>query len=105
MTQATDPARLADQAVPSLARSATILSLGNVASRVLGLVRETVIAGYFGATGAVSAFRLAARVPTMLYDLLVGGMLSAALVPVLSDYARPDRREELWHSHAGAGAG
>jgi putative peptidoglycan lipid II flippase len=96
MTQATDPARPADQAVPSLARSDTILSLGNVASRVLGLVRETVIADYFGATGAVSAFRLAARVPTMLYDLLVGGMLSAALVPVLSDYARPDRREELW---------
>lgn len=87
-----------EQAAPSLAHSATILSLGNVASRILGLVRETVIAGYFGATGAVSAFRLASRVPTMIYDLLVGGMLSAALVPVLSDYARPSRREDLWEA-------
>ena len=48
-----------------------------------------VIAGYFGASGLVSAFAVASSVPTMLYDFLVGGMLSAALVPVLSDYARP----------------
>ena len=44
----------------------------------------------------MSAFRLASRVPLMIYDLLIGGMLSAALVPVLSDYARPERRRELW---------
>ena len=50
-----------------------------------------VIAGYFGASGLVSAFAVASSVPTMLYDFLVGGMLSAALVPVLSDYARPGR--------------
>ncbi|MDH7485032.1 MAG: murein biosynthesis integral membrane protein MurJ [Anaerolineae bacterium] len=101
MTPTAEFAQPADRVATGLARSATILSLGNVASRVLGLVRETVIAGIFGATGAVSAFRLAARVPTMIYDLLVGGMLSAALVPVLSDYARPSRREELWQA-AGA---
>jgi len=98
MTQTAEFTQPADQAATGLARSATILSLGNVASRVLGLVRETVIADYFGATGAVSAFRLAARVPTMIYDLLVGGMLSAALVPVLSAYARPARRRELWQA-------
>jgi len=50
-----------------------------------------VIASYFGATGPVSAFTAASTVPKMLYDFLVGGMLSAALVPVLSDYARLDR--------------
>ncbi|MCS7222041.1 MAG: murein biosynthesis integral membrane protein MurJ [Anaerolineae bacterium] len=79
-----------------LARSASILALGSVASRALGLARETLIAHRFGATGPVSAFRLASRVPIMIYDLLIGGMLSAALVPVLSDYARPERRCELW---------
>ena len=51
-----------------------------------------VIAGYFGASGLVSAFGAASMVPTMLYDLLVGGMLSAALVPVLSDYAGSGHR-------------
>jgi putative peptidoglycan lipid II flippase len=77
-----------------LVRSAGIIAIGNVASRLLGLVRVTVVADLFGATGLVSAFEAAARVPMMIYDLLVSGMLSAAVVPVLSEYA--DRKEELW---------
>jgi putative peptidoglycan lipid II flippase len=75
-----------------LARSAGVLAIGNLVSRVLGLLREIVIAALFGATGQVSAFRVAAQVPTLLYDFLVGGMLSAALVPVLSDYAQRSRQ-------------
>jgi putative peptidoglycan lipid II flippase len=80
-------------ATQGLARSASLLAIGSLASRVLGLLREMVIAALFGATGQVSAFRVAAQVPTLLYDFLVGGMLSAALVPVLSDYARRGRRD------------
>ena len=85
--------RLGESIVPvglesGLARSAGVLALGNAASRTLGLLREAVIAAYFGASGEVSAFRIASQVPVLLYDFLVGGMLSAALVPVLSDYAR-----------------
>ena len=76
-----------------LARSASVLALGNLVSRVLGLAREIIIAATFGASGQVSAFRIAAQVPTLIYDFLVGGMLSAALVPVLSDYARRGRDE------------
>jgi putative peptidoglycan lipid II flippase len=79
-----------------LARSAAVISAGNVASRVLGLVRETVIADLFGAGPLVSAFVVASQVPTMIYDLLIGGLLSSALVPVFSDYAAPERRDELW---------
>jgi putative peptidoglycan lipid II flippase len=79
----------------TLLRSATLLSIGNVVSRLLGLIREMVIANIFGPTGLVSAFTVASMVPTMLYDFLIGGMLSAALVPVLSDYTRPERRQEL----------
>lgn len=80
---------------PGLIRSAGILGIGNIASRLIGLAREAVISGFFGASGELDAFRLASRVPTMIYDLLVGGMLSAALVPVFSEYTRPDRRGEL----------
>lgn len=86
------PARLPEA---GLGRSAGILGLGNTASRLIGLAREAVISGYFGSSGELSAFNLAARVPAMIYDLLVGGMLSAALVPVFTDYTRPDRRDEL----------
>ncbi len=65
-----------------------------MASRVLGLVRETVIAYLFGATGYVSVFRVAATIIQTLYDFLIGGMVSAALVPVFSDLVA--RRAELW---------
>jgi len=80
-----------------VAQAAGIIALGNIASRLLGLLRETVKAGLFGATGSVGALEVAMRVPTLIYDLLVGGMIHSALIPVLSDYAAPERRAELWH--------
>lgn len=82
--------------ITGMARAASLIAAGNVASRVLGLVRETVIASLFGATGLVSAFRVAQIIPTMLYDLLVGGMVSSALVPIFSEQAERDRNA-LWH--------
>jgi putative peptidoglycan lipid II flippase len=80
----------------SMSRAAALIALGNVSSRILGLVREIVIASLFGATGLVSAFRVAQIIPTMLYDLLVGGMVSSAFVPVFSEQAEKNRAE-LWH--------
>ncbi len=79
-----------------IARAATLIATGNIVSRVLGLGREIVIADLFGATGQVSAFEAAQRIPIMLYDLLVGGMVNAVLVPVFSDQAERDRTG-LWH--------
>lgn len=92
-----EPAPAQRQTPGRLLGSATFIMVGNLASRVLGLVREQVIAGYFGIGLEASAFSAAARVPSMIYDLLIGGMLSAAVVPVLSAYAAdPERRAELW---------
>jgi putative peptidoglycan lipid II flippase len=81
---------------PGIVRSAAILAAGNVTSRLLGLARETVKANLFGASGLLSAFEVAAYVPTSLYDLIIGGMVNSALVPVFSDYAEKERRQELW---------
>ncbi len=80
-----------------IVRSAAIVSVGNILSRIMGLARETVIADLFGAGGAVSAYTAAANVPIMLYDMLVGGMVTSALVPTFSEYAVRGRRDELWH--------
>lgn len=74
-----------------LARAAVVLLLGNVLSRILGLVREQTIAYLFGVSGAASSFVAASQVPTMVYDLLLGGAVTAALVPVFTDYARNNR--------------
>ena len=78
-----------------LARSAGIIGLGSIASRVIGVAREVVTSYFFGSSGELSAYIIASNVPFMLYDLLVGGMLSAALVPVFSTYAGRERRGEL----------
>jgi len=80
----------------NIAGSASIIALGGIASRLLGVVREAVISYFFGASGLVSAFRVASAVPTMLYDLLIGGMLSAALVPVFTEVADREGKEALW---------
>jgi putative peptidoglycan lipid II flippase len=80
--------------VRSVAVAAAVIALGNVISRVLGLVREQVMAALFGATAATDAFVAASTVPMIVYDLLVGGAISAALVPVFVDASADE--EKLW---------
>jgi putative peptidoglycan lipid II flippase len=72
----------------SVARSAGIVSLAVMASRVLGLVREMVFAFFFGASRSFAndAFVIAFRIPNLLRDLFAEGALSSAFVPVFSDY-------------------
>jgi putative peptidoglycan lipid II flippase len=79
-----------------VAQVAGIIAVGNVFSRVLGLVREIVKADLFGAGGNVSALDTAMALPKIMYALVVGGMINSALIPVLSEYAAPERRSELW---------
>ncbi|HEU5098581.1 MAG TPA: murein biosynthesis integral membrane protein MurJ [Roseiflexaceae bacterium] len=76
-----------------IAVAALLIAVGNIASRVFGLAREAVIASLFGAGAAVDAFTAASTIPTTLYDLLINGAISAALVPVFSEYAEGDERE------------
>ena len=79
-----------------IARAAGIIALGNIASRVLGLFRVQIIAYLFGAGGLVSVFYIASAVPTMIYEQLIGGTLSAALVPVFSQVVEQEGRPALW---------
>jgi putative peptidoglycan lipid II flippase len=74
--------------------AAAVIGLGNVLSRGLGLVRDAVIAATFGATTGTDAFLIARTLPTILYDLLVGSVSTAAFVPVFVQHARDER--ELW---------
>jgi putative peptidoglycan lipid II flippase len=91
------PTAASASAGASLARriaiAAMLIAVGNVASRVLGLGRESVIAGTFGRGVEVDVFTAASTIPTTLYDLLINGAISAALVPVFSEYAEGDERE------------
>ena len=79
----------------SIAGAATIISIGNLSSRIVGLFREVAKSFYFGNGIMASAFQLAANPPSQFYDLLIGGMLNSALVPtfsgLVSDRARDER--------------
>ncbi len=79
-----------------VAGASGIIALGNICSRILGLARETVITFLFGATGAADALQVAIIVPKAIYDLLIGGHINGALVPVLSDVITLRGKRELW---------
>jgi putative peptidoglycan lipid II flippase len=67
-----------------LVRSAGVIGVATMTSRVLGLVRDQVLAYFFGAGDAMDAFRIAFRIPNVLRDLFAEGALSAALVPTFT---------------------
>ena len=68
----------------SLLRSAATISALTMLSRITGLVRDMLIARYFGAGAATDAFYVAFRIPNMLRRLFAEGAFSQAFVPMLS---------------------
>jgi putative peptidoglycan lipid II flippase len=81
----------------SMASSAGKVSAATAFSRVLGLVREQVVAYFFGAGMATDAFVTAFRVPNLLRDLFAEGALSSAFIPVFKEKWVKEGREEAFH--------
>ncbi len=80
----------------SVAKSAGIVSIAVMFSRVLGLVREMIFARYFGAGFLNDAYQVAFRIPNVLRDLFAEGALSAAFVKVFTDYQVNKSEKEAW---------
>jgi putative peptidoglycan lipid II flippase len=80
----------------SVAKSAGIVSIAVMFSRVLGLVREIVFAQFFGAGFLNDAYQVAFRIPNVLRDLFAEGALSAAFVKVFTDYQINKSEQEAW---------
>lgn len=80
----------------SVARSAGIVSIAVMFSRLLGLVRETIFARYFGAGFLYDAFIVGFRIPNLLRDLFAEGALSSAFVKVFTDYQIKNSEKEAW---------
>jgi putative peptidoglycan lipid II flippase len=81
---------------PRLARSAGLFGLATMASRILGLVRDQVVAFYFGAGDANDAFRVAFRIPNLVRDLFAEGALSAAFVPTFTHELTTGGKPRAW---------
>ena len=65
-------------------------------SRILGLVRDQVLASMFGAGNAMDAFNVAFRIPNLVRDLFAEGALSAAFVPVFMRQLASGERTTAW---------
>ena len=81
---------------PGLARSTAIFSVATALSRVLGLVRESVSAYYFGSRGRINAFTVAFQIPNLVRALVADAALSGAFVPVFSELVERGDRRRAW---------
>ena len=74
-----------------IARAASLVMVLFVASRVLGLLREIVIARQFGTSAEMDAYLAAFRLPDFLFYVVAGGALGSAFIPTFTGYlARAD---------------
>src|SRR5688500_17891813 len=79
-----------------LAKSAGLIGLATLTSRVLGLVRESVLAKVFGAGMEMDAFNVAFRIPNLLRDLFAEGAMTAAFVPTFTRTLTSGGKEAAW---------
>ena len=74
----------------SLLRSTRVMALGTLASRVTGFVRTAMVALVLGVGGVGVAFNVANTAPNIVYELLLGGILTSVVVPLLVRAAKDD---------------
>ncbi len=75
---------------PGVLRGAGTMALGTMASRATGFLRTAVLVAVLGVKGVALAFTVANTAPNIVYELLLGGILTSVLVPVLVRAAKDD---------------
>lgn len=89
-----------DIATQSLARPATLMAAGTALSRLTGVGRIVAMAFALGVTESRlgDAYNLANTLPIVLYELILGGVLTSVFIPVLVEQLRTKDRDEAWRS-------
>lgn len=80
----------------SVVKAAGLIGVATFSSRILGFIRDMVLARLFGATVAADAFYVAFRVPSLLRELFAEGSMSAAFIPVFTEYHQQKTKREAW---------
>lgn len=81
----------------AVTKSAGIIAIATLASRILGFIRDIAIARFFGTAVFAQAFVVAFRIPNLLRDLIGEGAVNSAFVPVFSGYlAKEKEKREFW---------
>ena len=91
------PARpTAGVAPPGMARSAGLVGIATMASRLLGLLRDWVFLTAFGAGHVMDAYNVAFRLPNLVRDLFAEGAMSAAFVPTFTRELHDKGKDAAW---------
>lgn len=104
-----DPAEVALSGAPSqaggppsttssLARSTVVMTVGTALSRLTGFARLIITAAALGVTRLSDSYNVANTTPNILYDLVLGGILSAVFVPVFVERFEARGGRQAWHS-------
>jgi len=80
----------------SVATAGGIMMGALLLSRLLGMLRDTVMADRFGLQLDADSWNLASTIPDMIFMLIAGGGLSSAFIPVFSEFLYTDREEAAW---------
>src|SRR3954453_2167285 len=83
-----------------ISRAVGIISAMVLVSRLLGFVRNALIAAHFGQNWITSAYLYAFTLPDTLWMLIAGGAFSAAFVPVITDYFTRGDEEGAWKTYS-----
>lgn len=79
----------------SLLNAAILVGIGGLLSRLLGLLRDRLLAGSFGASRELDIYYAAFRLPDFIYNLLIGGAIAAAFIPLFTSLKEEKKRSEF----------
>jgi putative peptidoglycan lipid II flippase len=79
-----------------IAASSAIVMGGFLASKAIGVVRQSIIAATFGASGQLDAYYAAFKLPDLLLTLVAGGAIATTFIPVFAEHLARGDREQAW---------
>ena len=82
----------------SITKAALVLGLATLASKILGLLRNRILAGQFGAGYELDVYYAAFRIPDFIFNIVVFGALSAGFIPVFSKLIHEKKEERAFRT-------
>ncbi|MFH1232851.1 MAG: murein biosynthesis integral membrane protein MurJ [Patescibacteria group bacterium] len=93
--------RLFNGEINSITTAALLIAVSSLVSRFLGIFRDRILAGQFGAGDTLDIYYAAFRIPDLVYNLLILGALSAGFIPIFTNLIKnkeggKDKNKEAW---------
>ncbi|MEK7167861.1 MAG: murein biosynthesis integral membrane protein MurJ [Patescibacteria group bacterium] len=80
----------------TITSAAILIGALSLASRLVGILRDRILASEFGAGNALDVYYAAFRLPDFVYNLLILGVISAGLIPVFTSLLTKNKKDEAW---------